>query len=168
LHNDWTYAQEYPSPDIRGPMPINAHPDSQFSSHVHNDWTYLQKTELVPAYMDDSGSGDGYTRDMPNQFSQERDDRLMNSLIKKYALEVVNDGKKTGNYFLNPEAARSVSLEVVRTHMKKRKRDANAFLDKRFPEVWNHFDVNKDGLVEVERMPQFLRYLLGNALEIGL
>ena len=35
--------QEYPSPDIRGPMPENAHPDSTFSSHVHNDWTYHQK-----------------------------------------------------------------------------------------------------------------------------
>merc|ERR1711988_1744454 len=33
---------EYPSPNIRGPMPQNAHPDSTFSSHVHNDWTYVQ------------------------------------------------------------------------------------------------------------------------------
>ena len=23
-------------------MPVNAHPDSTFSSHVHNDWTYAQ------------------------------------------------------------------------------------------------------------------------------
>ena len=34
--------KEYPQPDIRGPMPTNAHPDSTFSSHVHNDWTYAQ------------------------------------------------------------------------------------------------------------------------------
>ena len=32
-------AEEYPQPDIRGPMPKNAHPDSTFSSHLHNDWT---------------------------------------------------------------------------------------------------------------------------------
>ena len=31
---------EYPSPDIRGPVPENAHPDSTFSSHLHNDWTH--------------------------------------------------------------------------------------------------------------------------------
>ena len=31
---------EYPQPDIRGPMPQNAHPDSTFSSHLHNDWTF--------------------------------------------------------------------------------------------------------------------------------
>ena len=38
----------------------------------------------------------------------------------------------------------------------------------KFEDTWNHFDVNKDGLVEVERMPQFLRYLTGNALDISL
>ena len=32
---------EYPQPDIRGPMPVNAHPDSTFSSFTHNDWTQL-------------------------------------------------------------------------------------------------------------------------------
>ena len=36
-----------------------------------------------------------------------------------------------------------------------------------FDEVWNHFDVNKDGLVEVERMPQLLRMVCG-ALDIDL
>ena len=34
--------REYPQPDIRGPMPKNAHPDSTFSSHLHNDWTLMQ------------------------------------------------------------------------------------------------------------------------------
>ena len=38
----------------------------------------------------------------------------------------------------------------------------------RFEDTWNHFDVNHDGLVEVERMPQFMRMLLGNALAIDL
>ena len=36
---------EYPSPDIRGPQPQNAHPDSTFSSHLHNDWTHVQLKE---------------------------------------------------------------------------------------------------------------------------
>lgn len=34
--------KEYPQPDIRGPMPKNAHEDSTFSSFIHNDWTYMQ------------------------------------------------------------------------------------------------------------------------------
>lgn len=37
--------REYPSPDIRGPMPSNAIPDATFSSHLHNDWTYAQQKE---------------------------------------------------------------------------------------------------------------------------
>ena len=40
--DDLVLIREYPSPDIRGPQPQNAHPDSTFSSHVHNDWTYAQ------------------------------------------------------------------------------------------------------------------------------
>jgi hypothetical protein len=37
--------REYPSPDLRGPMPQNAHPDSNFSSFLHNDWTYVNTDE---------------------------------------------------------------------------------------------------------------------------
>lgn len=69
VHNDWTYLQtkttmssaeewayvqmlmqppkpgnrtEYPTPEQRGPVPENAHPDSNFSSHLHDDWTHVQ------------------------------------------------------------------------------------------------------------------------------
>ena len=36
-------------------------------------------------------------------------------------------------------------------------------------DVFNHFDVNQDGLIEVERMPQFLRYMYPNGgLDIDL
>lgn len=45
---------EYPTPDQRGPIPQNAHPDSTFSSHLHNDWTHVQLednlNELEPGY----------------------------------------------------------------------------------------------------------------------
>ena len=42
---------EYPSPDIRGPIPQNAHPDATFSSGTHNDWTHAQTDpNLIPAY----------------------------------------------------------------------------------------------------------------------
>ena len=104
LHNDWTYlnTDEYPQPDIRGPMPRNAHPDSTFSSHLHNDWTYGQleddmnvQTEkfenFSPKFDEalgfDEKLGGGYKREVPEQYTEERDDRLMNSLIKNYALE---------------------------------------------------------------------------------
>ena len=50
-----TNQREYPSPDIRGPMPQNAHPDSTFSSHLHNDWTYTN----VDGESDSDSDSDG-------------------------------------------------------------------------------------------------------------
>lgn len=186
LHNDWTYAQidEYPQPDIRGPMPRNAHPDSTFSSHLHNDWTYAQVSEsesasssdeedvqlggidaFSPVYSDTEAQG-GYKRVVPNRFSEERDDTLMRSLIQNYAIEMKDkDGKPSGHFFFDKAAAKDASTEVCKTHAPA---SAAQLLGQNFEDTWKHFDVNNDGLVEVERMPQFLRYLTGNALDINL
>jgi len=88
----------------------------------------------------------------------------MKSLIQNYALEVKSaDGKPSGQFFLNKDSAKSASNEVVKTHGSN-----DESLSNNFEDTWNHFDVNKDGLIEVGRMPQFFRYMLGNALAIGL
>jgi len=94
----------------------------------------------------------------------------MNSLIKTYAIEMKDEkGAPSGFFFLDKDGAYKVSKEVVDTHMKfDVKATQKKFLDEHFKETWEHFDVNKDNLVEVERMPQFLRYLIGNSLAIGL
>ena len=68
----------------------------------------------MPAIMD--GHDTGYTRNMPARFSEERDDRLMNSMVGSYAREVFNDGKPTGHLFLNKEDARAAAAEVIRDH----------------------------------------------------
>lgn len=113
--------------------------------------------------------GLGYKREMPNQYTEERDDRLMNSLIENYALEMKDDkGNPSGHFFLDYDAAKRVSDEVVHTHYQYNDEESATFLDENFDNVWKHFDVNSDKLVEVERMPQFLRYLLGNSLTFGL
>ena len=71
----------------------------------------------------------------------------MNSLVTKYAREVVNaDGQSA--LFLNEADAKAVSEEVVNSH----KADVAA-TEIDFDATWNHFDINHDGLVEVERMP---------------
>ena len=190
LHNDWTLAQlsneEYPQPDIRGPMPNNAHPDSTFSSHLHNDWTLAQLNDsdsddetnvqlesekfehFTPSFNDAEAQG-GYSRRVPDTFMAERDDRLMNSLISTYALEMKDEnGQPSGHFFFDRDAARSASAEVVHTHFNYNDSKTESWLRDNFGSTWDHFDVNKDNLVEVERMPQFLRYMLGDALTIGL
>jgi len=93
----------------------------------------------------------------------------MNSLIQNYAIEMKDkDGVATGHFFCDRDGALDVSKEVVNTHFSKEKSQQSKLLLDRFDETWNHFDVNHDGIVEVGRMPQFLRFLLGNALAIDL
>jgi len=79
-----------------------------------------------------------------------------------------DSGRPSGHFFFDKEAARSASSEIVHTHYKYDDKKTESFLKEHFNSTWEHFDVNNDNLVEVERMPQFLRYMLGNALEIGL
>ena len=128
----------------------------------------------IPASMDGAETGGGYTRVVPHRFTEERDDQLMNSLITKYAREITDNGKLTGHMFCNKDDAYAVSKEVVGTHLGYKGEDIERYLsggsggDPIFENVFNHFDVNKDGLIEVERMPQFLRMVLGNSLEINL
>ena len=88
-----------------------------------------------------------------------RDDRLMNSLISNYAREVKRDGVLTGQMFLNKEDMKSVAAEVQKSSPSHVATD-----DVDFEGTWSHFDVNNDGLVEVERTPQFLRYLTHEAM----
>ena len=106
------------------------------------------KYEEIPAFHADAAYGEGYHRIVPNQYREMRDDRLMNSLISNYAREVKRDGRLTGQMFLNKEDAKSVADEVEKSH------PAHIATDETdFEGTWDHFDVNKDGLVEVERMP---------------
>jgi hypothetical protein len=41
----------------------------------------------------------------------------MNSLISRYSLEVRQNGKGTGAFFLDKDAAKAVSEEVTQSHM---------------------------------------------------
>ena len=121
----------------------------------------------VPAYMDKSDAAGGYKRVVPDRFTEERDDQLMESVIEKYAREIKINGKLTGTMMLNLEDAKALAAEVLSTHKDMgyyKQVDAMSVDD-----AFNHFDVNHDGLIEAERAPQFLRYLYPNgALDIAL
>ena len=55
---------------------------------------------------------------MPERFKDERDDRLMNSLIDNYAREVKVGDQKTGHMYCNHNEALEASKEVVSSHFK--------------------------------------------------
>ena len=67
---------------------------------------------------------------------------------------------------LNLADATALADEVRRTH---KGMGYEAQVGMSVADAFNHFDVNKDGLIEAERTPQFLRYLFPNgALDIDL
>ena len=43
--------------------------------------------------------------------------------------------------------------------MKLEGHKAKEYMDTYFDKTWSHFDVNQTGMVEVERMPGFMRFL---------
>ena len=53
-----------------------------------------------------------YTREVPDRFSGEEDDRLMWSLISKYTIEG-NDGGPNGKFWLTLKGAEAIGKEVV-------------------------------------------------------
>ena len=60
---------------------------------------------------------------------------------------------------MNESTTRAAAGEVLETH-KGLKGDAlQKYLDTYFTKAWGHFDVNRSGLVEVIKMPQFMRFL---------
>jgi len=113
--------------------------------------------------MNGFGGYDTYVRDIPKRFETEDDDRLMHSLYKNYAFEGKTAGKPNGHFFLDEKNAEDASREVVMTHLKLNKDQATKYLAENFPALWARFDVNEEGKVEIDRMPQFLRQICGNA-----
>jgi hypothetical protein len=84
----------------------------------------------------------------------------MRSMIMKYAAEEkTDDGAPSGNFFLNEASARAASSEVISSHMGLKGGDLKEYLATYFPRTWAHFDVNKSGMIGVEIMPQFARFI---------
>ena len=63
------------------------------------------------------GADREYSRVVPDRYTAESDDRLMNSLIDKYSLESKVDGAPSGHFYLDQAGMRAVSAEVVGTHL---------------------------------------------------
>lgn len=116
-----------------------------------------------PAWMHGFGGYHTYMRDVPDRFEGAGDDKLMESLYKNYAFEGRKNGLPDGHFWLDEANAKAVSTEVVGTHLGLKGGELNNYIKNNFPAVWQRFDVNEEGKVEIDRMPQFLRMICGNA-----
>ena len=72
-----------------------------------------------------------------------------------------NKSKQT-QYWMDKKGTEKVARELVTEWLKKTGKDLDTFMMIKFDELWDHFDVNKTGLVEIERMSQFYKMLLGD------
>ena len=105
--------------------------------------------------------------DVPERFTGPESDRLMWSVIVQYAQEKFVNGQPTGEFSLNKDRFKSISLEVVNTHHKNAKPSPDAWVDERLEKVWERADVLGNGRVAAERVPVMLREMLDNDPVLG-
>ena len=107
--------------------------------------------------MDGFGGYHTYKRDTPDRFETESDDTLMRSLYKSYATEGKTKGEPNGHFWVTKSDGFNVATEVSDTHLGKVLGQAE------FDDLWDKYDVNGEGKVEIDRMPMLLRTLCGSA-----
>ena len=116
------------------------------------------------ASMDGFGGYKTYIRDIPDRFETEADDTLMKSMYSKYAIEGEDkDGLPNGRFWVTKASAKKACDEVVATHLRLTGKDKESYLEEQFPALWARFDVNEESKIEIDRMPQLLRSICGNA-----
>ena len=128
-----------------------------------------KKEDPFPFWMDGFGGYHTYKRDIPDRFEAESDDTLMKSMYKSYATEGRKDGLPTGHFWVTKGDAMRAATEVATNNLGLKGDQAKSFVNQNFPELWERYDVNEEGQVDVDRMPQFLRTFCGsNEACVGL
>ena len=77
---------------------------------------------------------------IPERFEGEGSDRLMNSIIGKYAEEKFVNGKPTGEFSLNKNRFYDIATEVVETHVPSD--NTSTWMHEYTPKAWERADVN--------------------------
>ena len=106
-----------------------------------------------------------YERVPPEHFATGSDDLFMKSMIMNYADEGkdcdadTKECKPNGQFTMTEAATRAASAEVLATHKDLKGAAGAEYLKTYFERTWAHFDVNKEGRIGVETIPQFMRFL---------
>jgi hypothetical protein len=132
---------------------------------VPNDENILLEDDISEKYFTpemDGHSGLGekpYERVVPVKYA-DGGDSFMSSMIQNYALEGKNeDGTPNGKFYMNEPITRHAATEVLKTHKKLEGKELEDYMKQYFDRTFAHFDVTKDGILDVDVMPQFMRFL---------
>ena len=69
---------------------------------------------------------------------------------------------KLTQYWMDKKGSLSVAKEILTEKKKLSGQVLEDYINLHFGSLWEHFDVNKSGLVEIERMSQFYKMLLND------
>lgn len=139
------------------------------------EWQRKFGKKTLNAFGVHSAKARRYERETPEVYDKDGDDTLMKSLIDKYAVEGNTDkihkgkGEPNGKFYVDKSNLYAASQEVVSTHLNLDGEKCDKFVDKKFKDLFEHYDVNGEGYIEVERAPMFLRQIVGeNEASSGL
>ena len=140
---------------------------SSSSSSASDEDTFVQLVSGGVYKVQDIGTGSldkKYERVVPEHFSAGSDDLFMKSMIMNYSDEGkdcddAGECKPNGQFTMTEAATRAASAEVLGSHKGLKGAAGSEYLKNYFERTWAHFDVNKDGRIGVETMPQFMRFL---------
>ena len=107
-----------------------------------------------------------YDREVPAKYDT---DLFMKSLVSTYAIEGKGADGKNGHFFMTKDITKAACNEVVESHLGFKGAKKDTFIGERFDKLWAHYDILKDGYIEVERAAPLIRSLIGEVeSQIGL
>ena len=63
---------------------------------------------------------------------------------------------------MDKKGALAVAKQLTTEHLKLSGKTLDEYLNMHFYDTWDHDDVNQTGLIEIERMSQFYKRMLGD------
>ena len=114
---------------------------------------------------------DPYNRVLPTRFVGDAADenaypvdKFTQNILNKYAVEGVTGQKEknpkpTGHFYLTKASARLAALEVICTHFQQCGTKGEEYLNQRYDDAWDYYDVNREGRIDAIGVSQFYRFL---------
>ena len=115
---------------------------------------------------------DAYDRKLPGNYEDHEEhqvDTFTRNVLKNYATEgVTEDGKPNGQFFIVKDQCKELSKEVVGTHLGLSGAKRDEWLGQHFDDMWTHYDVNNEGVMDALWVSTFMRALCKPVKDIDL
>uniref|UniRef100_A0A7S3CLU5 EF-hand domain-containing protein n=1 Tax=Strombidium rassoulzadegani TaxID=1082188 RepID=A0A7S3CLU5_9SPIT len=105
-------------------------------------------------------NGVEYLRTLPDQFNEDSPNKFMLNILTNYSLEQKSaKGEPSGIFKMDKKQTLAASREVLEKHKHLTGKDQDEYIKQYFGRTWEHFDVNKDGMLDSLDMPAFMKFL---------